>query len=551
MAIMANKDVVKVLAAIGVLTQSTAMAEPMFKPSLTTNAVGLYQKSAAGKDRVGSLDIAPSLSFSEEGKTLSTSASVGGSFITFRDSVRDDESYMTYNWRNQLKLLGDSVVVGFSTSQDYRIAGNGSFGGRGLDKYNASDRLVKSRSTQLTESWKFDRSTYWSLNANFSLSDYRSDGLEDETLTTSDPLLSSVDLDNQVASINLQLDSRDRSRAFFWGITANHNNTSRQQLGDLTTKSLYGVVGMPFFYTIKMIGQARVERNSGLTETETSSLFASAANYRSVGGGLEWQIGNQSYWNVTYNTLMSNEGNKAYVGTQLEFKPTRRTKLSATLDRRFFGRTAEFSGEYTTQHLRMKISGSDQVGSLLALSSAGASTGLYVCPPGATPSLDSCFQPPTKDYIPRVGENYYNISTPGTDLNEFTVIRRSADFVLGYDFNRLKLQSQIGRRKDTYVNQNSVRDERNFGASANYELNKRMSASLNFNVSDSSSDDVTVTPIESSFSGEFRNVSFSLNRQMNKQLSGVLQVSRSNNDYDNEEFAFNENRLTLTLTYQL
>lgn len=308
---------------------------------------------------------------------------------------------------------------------------------------------------------------------------------------------------------------------------------------------------MPFFYTIKMIGQARVERNSGLTETETSSLFASAANYRSVGGGLEWQIGNQSYWNVTYNTLMSNEGNKAYVGTQLEFKPTRRTKLSATLDRRFFGRTAEFSGEYTTQHLRMKISGSDQVGSLLALSSAGASTGLYVCPPGATPSLDSCFQPPTKDYIPRVGENYYNISTPGTDLNEFTVIRRSADFVLGYDFNRLKLQSQIGRRKDTYVNQNSVRDERNFGASANYELNKRMSASLNFNVSDSSSDDVTVTPIESSFSGEFRNVSFSLNRQMNKQLSGVLQVSRSNNDYDNEEFAFNENRLTLTLTYQL
>lgn len=61
MAIMANKDVVKVLAAIGVLTQSTAMAEPMFKPSLTTNAVGLYQKSAAGKDRVGSLDIAPSL----------------------------------------------------------------------------------------------------------------------------------------------------------------------------------------------------------------------------------------------------------------------------------------------------------------------------------------------------------------------------------------------------------------------------------------------------------------------------------------------------------
>lgn len=536
------------LAVLSLAMSMAVSAKTELRGNIESSSVAIRQTSDAGLDRIGVVDVTPTFELVHSGSVLKTTASVSAHGLWYKDSVREDESYLSYRLTNQAKFLNDALTLTANTTQDQRVVGTGGRLNRGLDEYNSPDLLSKFRTSQAGASYTFDRSTWLQASANVNVYDSRSSAAG-VTFNT-DPLdpSSLAALDNQTVSYNSSISTMDRNRPFFWGVDITGNNTKRKQFDNLRHQSIFAIAGVPFIGDIKMVGQARFEDSSG-NEVANSDLLSGYQNSRSIGGGLEWAIGQQSFWNVTYNTIRNDQGEKHYLGTRFQLKPTRRTSISGNLDRRFYGRSMELSGEYNLKHLRVKLTGTEQVGSLLALSGLDNSTGLFVCPPGAVPSLDNCYQPPELNYIPQPGETYYNITIPGDDYSEFGVVRRSLSLDVGYSFKRLNVSSNVGERRDTYLGRDAVRKERFASMGLSWALSQRSDVALNFNHSNQIDAGAASDP-SLSFAGISNNWQLAYNRQLNKRLNSSLSYSRINNDFANDAYRFEENRLMLTLRYQ-
>lgn len=197
----------------------------------------------------------------------------------------------------------------------------------------------------------------------------------------------------------------------------------------------------------------------------------------------------------------------------------------------------------------MELNVSDTVGSLLGLNEGDLETNLFVCPPGVTPGLDSCFQPPTANYIPARGEQYYNVANPTSDLSEFLVVRRNVSYLVGYDFNRLKLAARFGQRKDQLIERNSVRDDKFVNVSANWQLNARNSMTLSTDYSDLI---YQVDGVESfgDLSGIVKSMTLTFTRQINKSLTANANLKRINVDYASDSRDYQENRAWVGLEYK-
>ena len=199
----------------------------------------------------------------------------------------------------------------------------------------------------------------------------------------------------------------------------------------------------------------------------------------------------------------------------------------------------------------MQVTVKDTVNSLMALNADQSEFGLFVCPPGVTPGLASCFQPPTAQYRPMPGERYYNIRLPGDDLNESLVVRRSASYTLGYSFSKLKLQFQLGERRDLYLEQASELQDRFANVSANWQLSARNSATLTSSYSKLTYQGEEGTGFGSSErQGTQASNSLAFNRQINSKLDAALTALRIDVNFIGRELDYQENRLSLELKFK-
>jgi len=536
------------LVAFTLLPTWAATAKNEFVPTLDVSYYSFQHKSVDEDSRDSAYSVAPALSFVHSGDVFRTSARVGIDGVFYSDGSQSNEQLVSYSLDNSAKLLNDAMTVRLATNQSNSVQQVGGRAERGRDQYNSPDMLSKQQSTQGSVNYSKVFNSALSTNWNVSFLNSTAERPRGLIVGSLDSLPAADSLTNSVGSFSFDLNSRDRSRSFFWGVEGTGSKTSREFSEDIFNRAANVIVGVPFFHNIQMVGQARIERTSGFSDFNLSNFLYSVQNYRSVGGGLEWHFGRQSFWNITYNTLTNGDSQKAYIGTAFDIKPSRRTKLSGQLDRRFFGRSLNLSGEYNLQKLRMKLTASDQVGSLLGLSGADATTGLFVCPPGAVPSLDSCFQPPTANYVPQPGETYYNIRNPGSDYSEFGIVRRSVDYSLGYDFQRLKLQLQLGQRKDSYLERDATRNEKFGNLSASWALQQHMDLVLSYAHSDSKSEGIAVSA-ENDYTGISNTWNLALNRQLSRHLNSSLIVGRINNDFASTLYQYEESRIGMKVSY--
>jgi uncharacterized protein (PEP-CTERM system associated) len=141
------------------------------------------------------------------------------------------------------------------------------------------------------------------------------------------------------------------------------------------------------------------------------------------------------------------------------------------------------------------------------------------------------------------------MTNPASDLSEFLVVRRNVSYLLGYDFNRLKLSSRIGQRKDQLIERNAVREDKFINASANWQLNARNSLTLSADYSDL----IYQVDGKDSFgemTGLVKSVSLSLNREINKDLSANANLKRINVDYRSDSRDYQENRAWVGIEYK-
>jgi uncharacterized protein (PEP-CTERM system associated) len=521
------------------------VADVKITPSLTLSTFA-YQVEVAdgGTDEGLAQAVTPGLNLTYSNPWLQSSFSVDQMALFYKDAQRENSTYTNYRLTNSASFLHNQLAFQLGSNQSYRATGS-QFSNY-VDEVTNSGNMAKVVNNSAGVSYTNDTVDWLNTSINVSASESSSDQVVEPLFDDEDPF--NQDLDVQQLTGTVAIKSADRNRKFFWGVEADASKTGRKQSDDLYNRRGYGVIGVPFFWRISMIGQGSYESNSRLTEV--NSLFSGYRNYHSVGGGLEWKITDRSWWNVTFNKVNDQEGRREYIGTQFSIQPSRRTKLTGKLDRRFFGRSAEVSGSYNLQHLTMQLSVSDSVNSLLALNGEDAEYGLFVCPPGLTPGLANCFQPPTAQYRPQPGESYYNILLPGQELSEQIVVRRNLNYTVGYSFSRLKLQLQVGQRRDDYLERNAQVDDQYINATTSWQMSQRNSLTLSSSYSKIDYQLDENLPGVSLREGTQASNKLSFNRQINPDLTGALSVRRVDVNFDGVALDYNENRVHLDLNFK-
>ncbi len=525
------------------LFSAGGQAEVTIKPALSS-AVYAYgiKDQTSDADRGMAYEILPSLDLAFKGSWLSTNLNLQSQNLLFDDTQRDNESYFSYKWGSSASFWQNALNLSVGLNQQNRRANSGD--NRYQDAISSTDELAAVTGQQASLSYE-NRRFDWAqiqlgLRASKSKADeYIADFEQSESVAT--------DLANSTFGFSLDLQSRDRNRKFFWGLQTDATKTDRELLESQYNRRLQAIVGMPFFWRVSMIATGAVESNSDVTGG--SSVFEQYRNYHSLGGGLEWKITDRSWWNVTFNKVTDADEDREYIGTEFQLTPSKRTSLRGSIDKRFFGRTAQLEGSYKLQHLRMSVRVSDTVGSVLGLGNDDIESSLFVCPPGVIPGLNNCFQPPTSSYVPAQGERFYNIADPSSDLSEFLVVRRDVSYQIGYDFNRLRLMADVGQREDQLIERNAINDNKFVNMTANWQLSKRDSLSLNVNYSD------LIYEIDgqqqgSNLAGAMKSVALSLNREFNKMLAVNLNLKRMTVDYRGEQSNYQENRIWLGFNYK-
>ncbi len=520
------------------------LAEVTITPSLLLNSYAYRLNIADGGNDDGlAQEVTPALNLAYKSSWLESSIDIEQMAIFYKDAQRDNSTYSNYRIGNNALFFRDQLSVQLGSQQSHRSTG-GQLSNY-VDEITTSGDMAKVMSHNAGLTYNSQAIDWLKTNINLNASESRSDQVVEPLFDELDPYRE--DLNVKSLSGGVEIQSASRNRKFFYGFNADGTKTARKQNEDFYNRSGYGVIGVPFFWRVAMIAQGSFESNSNLENV--NSLFEGYRNYHSVGGGLEWKITDRSWWNLTYNKVNDREGRREYIGTQFNFQPSRRTKLSGSLDRRFFGRTAQVNGSYNLKHLTMQLSVSDTVNSLLGLNEEDAQFGLFVCPPGVAPGLSNCYQPPTAQYRPQPGETYFDILLPGQELSEQIVVRRNANYTLGYAFTRLRLQFQVGQRRDIYVQREAQIDNKYINLSGTWQLSQRNNLTLSSSYSkiDSSLDESGLNFGERKGTQATNTLSF--DRKINPDLTGTMALRRVDANFDGVTLDYQESRVEFGLKF--
>ncbi|MBU2310061.1 MAG: hypothetical protein KKG89_24690 [Alphaproteobacteria bacterium] len=521
------------------------VADVKFTPTLALSTYA-YQVEVAdsGTDEGIAQSVTPGLILTYTNPWLKSSFSVDQMALFYKDAQRKNSTYTNYRLSNTASFMNDQLAFQLGSNQSYRSTGSqlSSY----IDEVTNSGNMAKVINNNAGMSYNNQKIEWLNTNVKLNASETRTDQVFEPLFDNQNLLNQDLNVQQLVGS--LEVKSADRNRKFFWGMEADASKTGRKQSEDLYNRRGYAVIGVPFFWRVSMIGQGSFESNSQLTNI--NSLFSNYRNYHSLGGGLEWKITDRSWWNVTYNTVNEQDGRREYIGTRFSLQPSRRTKLTGSFDRRFFGRSAEVTGSYKLQHLTMQVTVSDSVNSLLGLNGDNAEYGSFVCPPGLPPGLANCYQPPTAQYRPQPGETFYDILLPGQELSEQVVVRRNVNYTLGYAFSRLKLQVQLGQRRDIYLEQNAQVDDQYINATTSWQMSQRNSLALSSSYSKMDYQLDSSLPGIGQRKGTQASNTVTFNRQINPDLTGALSLRRVDVNYEGVSLDYKESRVHFDLNFK-
>ncbi len=519
-------------------------------PALSTATYGYGIKQATGDtDRGLAQSISPALNLRHQGSWLQTALSVEHQAIYYKDEQRENHGYSSFMLNNSASFLRDQLQFQLMSTRSHRAAGNQV--SRYADQITGGDQMAQVDNHSAMMNFTNTKLDWLNTRLNVTVSDTATDRVNDPLFDN--PTFNDIELDNRSYASNLQLSSARRDSLVFWSMDVSGTKTDRQTELDYYNRRGAATLGFTVLPSLALIGRGSFESNSDIGLTDRYTDFR---NSDTAGAGLEWKISARSWWNLTFNKIDDVRGGTEYIGTEFKFQPSRRTQLNGSFDRRFFGRTAQINGSYALKHLSMQLSFSDTVDSLLGFSGNGGQLGLFICPPGASASLADCILPPSANYQLKPGEFPASILLPNDNLNESLVIRRNASYTLAYAFNRLRLQLQLGARRDIYLERDAETKDSFINVSANWQLSQRNALSVNTSLSDVNylssaiADDAGSGLGFGEREGQQGSAEVALRRQMNQQLTGTLTARHVKVDFKDTSEDYRENRLTLDFRFE-
>ncbi|WP_041693818.1 hypothetical protein [Alteromonas macleodii] len=406
-----------------------------------------------------------------------------------------------------------------------------------------SDSLAKTRSNRLSSTLTLDQGDWVRGQGTASYSDTASE----RSLTNNNAL------DNDSYQLTGNLINGDEAKYFIWSVTGTYQNTERGQAnsGDFESRTANGYIDTRIYGDWAIRITARHEANQISDRDDTNSLVR---EFNSYGAGLTYRQAENRYISLTANKSESDleeDDGETFIGVDLQWALSTRTRIAATYGRRFYGESASATIGYNSKYLRTSFSYSEDVTNTSRLLADPENLGVFVCPTSST-SIADCFQPNSLSYTPSAGEQLVQLTSQNLEFDDNIILRKSANFQAGYDFSRITLAFSWRYAEDDYLDEDRLRRTYSFGTNVAYKIGSytNITSSINYaNITGQSAEDV--------FRGESDNwnASIGLEREFGRRLKASIDARylKQEGDLNTGISQFGNNytdrRLSASITY--
>ena len=504
-------------------------ADSSFSPAveLTTHGYQLKLPPSMETDKGAALEVVPSLAWRYQGPRMQSRVDVNHQRVWYKDSQRSPYSLNEYTAQNSLSGFDRRLVWTLNASQNHQIRGGGEGAGLFRDRITTVDSL--SRTNRYGTNVLLSNAPH--KEAQFAL-DLSANKFESNRPAEDD---SFGNIDNEQFRANFSTSKVHQHGGVFWRGGGSLARTNREERARLVRDNAQLQLGIPLLPGLAWMVKGAYEQNS-IQNSDFTNEFSSA------GTGLEWQFGRVSRINLTYNKVLSDNDQSNFVAADFLLAPSRRTSLSGSWDKRYFGRTAQVAGDYRLRFLTMRLSYSDNLTTRSFLETELLDLGIFVCPDGSS-DIGDCTTFPGPGY--QLGVNEQLLQFFDTDLNirDDVILNRQGAFALGYSRNRLTTSLQLSSSELRYVEQSRVDRRHNASLLTSWQLTSisRLQANVrayqyNFGVN------------------QREDKSWQYELGWTRNLSSVSDINitakRSRRDSNLDEFDYRENRLSLSYSYR-
>ncbi|WNO60702.1 outer membrane beta-barrel protein [Rheinheimera sp. MMS21-TC3] len=440
------KQVTLVVSAMALLllTGNSAKAEVKVEPKISANSYAYwYQEQQLGSstDRGMALVLTPEIRISRTGPSVKTSLFWQEEAVWYHDAQRSQQSAPTYKASNIVSAFNQRVTWELNAAGGYQIRDTQQ--GVYADIVTSPENLAKTKNYGTNLNFTTLKGGQTQANLSLAYNVFKSDG----------SISGQYDgYSNDSYRGRLNLGSASRTGAFFWQLSGNYNLTERESFDNFESGQANGILGLPLHSNLSLLLRTGYERNEGSTTYLNE--------FTSYGAGIELKLGRASWLNVTWNKSNLSNGavdmleldaiDDEYLAGEIYLAPSRRTSLSFSIDKRYFGRTRTLNASYNLRFISIRVAANDTVRTQTQLGEAFEDLGIFVCPDGST-DLADCFRPPTNRYIPGTGESFQQAGHFVPELSERIVLSRNILLAIGYTKNKLSLNISASTGEDEYV----------------------------------------------------------------------------------------------------
>ncbi len=530
------------LVAISVATSFLAQAKLEVNALATADTIHQNVKTEENGTRsLTTLTVAPKVNATYQTRTFQ---GLWSGTYTHLERDNDDASqrqdYAEYSYSAQWVPFENLLSFQAAGALNYQNTNSANF--LVSDFIANSDSLAKTRSNRLSSTLTLEQGDWVRGQGTASYSDTASE----RSITNNNAL------DNDSYQLTGNLINGDEAKYFLWSVTGTYQNTERGQAntGDFESRTGDGFIDTRIYGDWAIRLTARHEANQISDRDDTNSLVR---EFNSYGAGLTYRRAENRYISITANKSDSDiedDDGETFIGLDMQWALSTRTRIAATYGRRFYGESASASIGYNSKYLRTSFSYTEDVTNTSRLLADPENLGVFVCPT-ATTSIADCFQPNSLSYTPSAGEQLVQLTSQNLEFDDNIILRKSANFQAGYDFSRVTLAFSWRYSEDDYLDEDRLRRTYSFGTNLAYKIGSYTNITSSINYAN-----ITGLGAEETFRGESDNwnASIGLEREFGRRLKASIDAQYLEQEGDlsaGGQFGNNytDRRISASITY--
>jgi uncharacterized protein (PEP-CTERM system associated) len=400
-----------------------------------------------------------------------------------------DKNYTDLTLDSKISLIDKVLQLSVRGDQSYRVVN------QQQDLF--SDRLLSAGDLSKVSRYSTNL-TFTTPNPSFVGFDW-STGYSDTSSEKS--VLGDSRLDGNNVSGTSRLYSGKNMQTLTYDVNANYNKSNRSSFSDFTSTILSANIRFKLFDKFRLV----LTGNDNNYDIDLDSQTASRSNLdsRSYGGGFGWYARNDRMFQLTYNKLEEGSNTSNFVGLDVDWAFSQRTKLKANYGKRFYGDAYSLQFDYQLKTIKSSLSYSENVTTFARYAQTSNTLGLFVCDIGST-DFATCFQPEELNFELPVGQEFRVFSDISSDITNEVILSKSGRYELGYDKGKMKVALNLGYQQTEYLESNRLQKYKTAGLIFNYDLNRRTDVSINtqYVKRDSTSTQNSEDTISVTFSGK-------------------------------------------------